>query len=150
MADPVSLVGTAVGVFSLGIQVCHELHDFVNAVGDRDKQIDAARIQIRNLCSIFEGLRAIVSASRPVTQNCVEMLDDTLMRCIQDTEFGIAELRELLSCLDHGSGEGKRGKLKDVGRRLKFGLRQEKLRALQERVQALMSTTSFALQTLHL
>lgn len=150
MADPVSLVGTAVGVFSLGIQVCCELCDFVSAIRERDKHIEAACTQIRNLCSVFEGLKAIALASECLSHINAKMLFDTLMRCVQDTGVHIAELQAFLGYLQLETGDLKRGKMRSVGRKLSFGLRREKLRDLQNRVRDFVAITGVAMQTLHL
>lgn len=44
MSDPLSVAGTAVGIASLGIQVCQGLIKYLQAVNDRNEEIkDAVR-----------------------------------------------------------------------------------------------------------
>ncbi|XXG97870.1 hypothetical protein Hte_004184 [Hypoxylon texense] len=62
MADPVSLLGTAIGIVSLGLQVYGGLKEYLNAYRSRDKRVDEA---LRRLELLRNSLRIIGSIVFP-------------------------------------------------------------------------------------
>ncbi|KAH8878971.1 hypothetical protein GQ53DRAFT_739496 [Thozetella sp. PMI_491] len=124
MADPISIAGTAVGVVSLGIQVCHELVDYLGAVREQRKQINDARVQVQTLRAVFSSL----NTSLPHIQ--VHHPEDAtlLQQCLQQCEGKLAETRVFLNKL---KGPPTPSPVQEAGRTLVYPFRRAKLVALR-------------------
>ncbi|KAF5236568.1 hypothetical protein FAUST_6482 [Fusarium austroamericanum] len=56
MSDPLSVSGTAVGIASLGIQVCQGLIKYLQAVNDRNEEIKDAVRDVKQVLSLLDNL----------------------------------------------------------------------------------------------
>lgn len=56
MSDPLSVAGTAVGIASLGIQVCQGLIKYLQAVNDRNEEIRDAVRDVKQVLSLLDNL----------------------------------------------------------------------------------------------
>ncbi|CAG2000495.1 unnamed protein product [Fusarium graminearum] len=56
MSDPLSVAGTAVGIASLGIQVCQGLIKYLQAVNDRNEEIKDAVRDVKQVLSLLDNL----------------------------------------------------------------------------------------------
>lgn len=95
MADPVSVVGTAVGVISLGIQVCQGLvsyyekwKSFDDDIAHLHARIDELRITLKNLehtLPKFKNSHAniIVDVEKKISSsfNGIRKLEEVLIKC---------------------------------------------------------------------
>ncbi|KAH7140299.1 hypothetical protein B0J13DRAFT_557494 [Dactylonectria estremocensis] len=148
MADPISLVGTAVGVISLGIQVCQGLYSYVDSVRGRHKDLDAASSHIQHLIRVFQSLQSLIPRLEALP-NLDATTTNTLQSCINQSDEGIKELQELFNSLQDSPLQDVKGKLKNAGRALTFGLRRVDLSKMQHKVDSLVTTTELALQIIN-
>jgi chromosome segregation ATPase len=151
MADPISLTGTAVGVLSLGIQVCNILYDYVAAIQDRNKELEAASHQIQHLACVFQTLQGLVPKVQSLPQFNASALA-TLNRCLKDTQDQVLQLQAFLQSLQNAGAESKDliRKLKDAGRKITYAFHRDQLNCLQDRVTSLTVTVQLAIDTIHL
>jgi len=149
MADPASVAGTAVGVLSLGIQVCQGLYDLISTIRGRNKELDSAAAQLQCLVSSFQDLSTIlprISSLPPHHTTAV----DTLRSCIAESEIKINQLQLLLSSLKNtASGTNDlKGKLRDTTRILTFPLQRKELQSMQQELASLVTTVQLAIDTI--
>jgi len=149
MADPVSLAGTAIGVLSLGIQVCQELRNYVNSASSRDKNIATILEQTTTLISIFDALRTVlpsvlsaVDASRTATGPGAMLA--ALELCVEQVQGKISEVHTMLSSLREPQVTTAQAKIRDVGKRLLYPLRRADTQELQKQLDGLVSNAQLA------
>lgn len=149
MGDPLSIPAGVVGMLSLAIQVCQGLYKYCSAVKDRTRDIENALAQIHGLETTFRALAGILHRIESNPRRSLTAVA-TVNQCISDCEQGVQQLHDLLKSISDTPQHGFRGKAKGVGKKLAFGLRQEELSKLQQKVHALSATANLALQTLTL
>ena len=145
MADPLSIVGTAAGLVSLGLQLYGGLSDYIDGVKcSREEIVSAAR----RLESFKDCLHAIESALPGL--HSLEGLP-SVIRCIRLCEEQMAELATLLGeVMEQPLGGQLRDRIARQKQKLVYPFRREKLRRLEDRLNSLNSTLSTAVQGLHL
>ncbi|KAF7558218.1 hypothetical protein G7Z17_g206 [Cylindrodendrum hubeiense] len=148
MADPISLVGTAIGVVSLGIQVCQGLYSYVDSVRSRHKDLDAISFEIQHLILVLQSLKSLIPRLEALPNLDVTAIN-SLQSCIHQSEQGIKDLQALFDLLQDSPQQDTKGKLKNAGRALTFGLHHANLSKMQERVNSLVTTTELALQIIN-
>ncbi|KAH7129067.1 hypothetical protein EDB81DRAFT_808661 [Dactylonectria macrodidyma] len=149
MADPISLVGTAVGVISLGVQVCQGLYSYVESVQSRRKDLEVASYEIRHLIQAFQSLESLIPRLEALPSLDVTTID-TLHSCITQEYERIKDLHEVLESFQDLPQQDGKGKLKNAGRALKFGIRRDDLSKMQGKVNSLITTTELSLQVINL
>jgi hypothetical protein len=149
MADPISLAGTAVGVLSLGIQVCKGICDYIAITQGRNDDLALASAQIMNLKSVFEILNVSMSQKNLLPKLNVEALR-TLQRCMSDIAQGVNHLQKILKSIEISDVENSKAKLKQFGQKVTYSFRQSKLSSMQARVESLMSIASLAFHLVNL
>lgn len=143
------ILGTTVGMLSLGIQVCQGLCNHCSAIKSRDHDLENASRQIHCLESTFRALATVLprAASRPsANAAAIASAQEGVASC----EEGVKQLQEFLTSLNGPPREGVKGKMQDAGQKLAFGFRRPEVLAMQQKVQALTLTAELALQTLNL
>ena len=144
------LVGTAVGVISLGIQVCKGLVTYCRAVKGRNKDVDDVFRQIQALESTFTALDSILPRAA-LLKSPNQTAIASVVTCLENCEEGVNDLQRLLDSIGPVPGGGDvKGKMKDVGRKLAFGFRQGEVASLMQKLQGLIASAELALQTLTL
>ncbi|KAH8734162.1 hypothetical protein BGZ61DRAFT_585814, partial [Ilyonectria robusta] len=148
MSDPLSVAGSAVGIISLGIQVSQGLYNYINSVRGRDKDLDTASTQVSHLLRTYQALSDLIPKIQSLPDPDTEVIE-TLRQCLQESERGVEELRVLLESLQNVVASDLKGKMKNTGRLLGFGLRREDLTQMQDNVLRLTETTELALQVIN-
>ncbi|MBE3043944.1 hypothetical protein IMZ48_15500 [Candidatus Bathyarchaeota archaeon] len=145
------LVGTAVGVISLGIQVCKGLVTYCRAVKGQNKDVDDVFRQIQALQSTFTALNSILPRAA-LLKSPNQTAIASVVTCLDNCEEGVNDLQRLLDSIGPvpGGGGDVKGKMKDVGRKLAFGFRQGEVASLMQKLQGLTASAELALQTLAL
>lgn len=140
----------AIGAISLGIQVCEGLVKYCRAVSKRSKDIEDITAQIQALQSTFRALDSVLTRSALVTSSD-QMAVASAIACVESCDNGVTELEVFLDSVTGSARNGDvKGTMKDVGRKLAFGFRQDEVASLQQKVQSLTATAELALQTLNL
>ncbi|OTB00024.1 hypothetical protein M426DRAFT_26919 [Hypoxylon sp. CI-4A] len=142
MSDPFSVMGTAVGVVSLGIQVCQGLVSYLRSARGSKREIADALREVQSLSSIYYSVNeALPSISQ---RRVVESL--AIQQCLRDSERSLQEFQALLSRFKrHQSHSSVAGKIRDAGFSLVYPFQQEKLVLLRETSQRLLDNLSLAI-----
>lgn len=146
MAD---LAGTAIGAISLGIQVCQGLVKYCRAVKGRNKDIEDITRQIQALESTFQTLDRVLPRAA-LLHGSDQIAVASAITSIGNCEKGVKDLQKFLDAISGTptvSGDVK-GKMRDAGRKLAFGFRQDEVMPLLQKVQGLSTTAGLALQAL--
>lgn len=67
MSDPFSVAGSAVGVISLGLVACKELHSFIDDVKNAEDKAEAIRAGLDRLENHLEQLETVLSKLEPTS-----------------------------------------------------------------------------------
>lgn len=139
-----------IGAISLGIQVCEGLVKYCRVVSKRSKDIEDISAQIQALESTFRALDSILPRVALLSSSDRTAVASAIA-CVESCEGGVKELQRFLDSITDTARDGDvKGKIKNVGRKLAFGFRQDEVASLQQKVQGLTTTAGGALQTLSL
>ncbi|KAF5540053.1 hypothetical protein FNAPI_10593 [Fusarium napiforme] len=84
MSDPLSVAGSAVGIISLGIQVCQGLISYLQAFKGQNQDIQESLNEVQTVISILYSLKDILpkveksSSETPAIQRCLAESEDKL------------------------------------------------------------------------
>ncbi|RSM14149.1 hypothetical protein CDV31_005485 [Fusarium ambrosium] len=141
MSDPLSVAGTAVGITSLGIQVCQGLVWYLRSVYGRKAEIAEDLSEVQSLISIFYALNDILPKINQT--RCTEAT--TIKRCLEDSEGKLLELQQLLIKL-RGPEQPttNRDKMREAGRTLVYPFRADTLKSLRQSLRELLDNLNLA------
>ncbi len=146
MSDPVSLVGTAVGVVSFGIQLFEGLYEYFSAVQGRTRELDTTSCQIKHLITIFQALEAMIPKLDRISSQDAGTLR-RLEKCIDDAQAALALVEAFLQ--SQGSATitlSLKDNLKKSVYVITFPIRLKELKKLQEHIKVLVGTVQLAVQ----
>lgn len=133
MSDPLSVAGTAVGITSLGIQVCQGLMKYLRAVRGRKQEIaegvgDVERV-VSLLCSLNNLLPRVGSTNETVQlRDCLKSCDVELKR--------VQTLLAELNGVQQSSNAMQRAA--NAMRSVTYPFQQEKLAALRQSLRSVL------------
>lgn len=135
MSDPLSAAGSAVGITSLGIQVCQGLVWYLQSLDGRSQAIKETLEEIRTLISVFYSLNDILP--KIDKRRCAETT--AIRQCLRACVEKIGDLQQLLPKLGGPSSTASaRDKMKSAGKALVYPFREEKLTSLRRSLQELL------------
>ena len=144
------LAGTAIGAVALGLEVCKGLAKYCRAVKSRNKDIEHITLQIKTLESTFQALDSTLPRAA-MLQSSDQTAVASAITCVASCEEKVKELKAFLDSISDTPGaSGIKGNIKNVGRKLAFGFRQEDVPLLLQKIQGLTTTAGNTLQTLNL
>ncbi|KAJ4229178.1 hypothetical protein NW759_003900 [Fusarium solani] len=144
MSDPLSVAGTAVGITSLGIQVCQGLVWYLHSVHGRRAEITDDLNEVQALISIFYSLNDILPKLNQT--RCTEVT--TITRCLEDSEGKLLELNQLLIKLSSPQQPTtSREKMREAGRTLVYPFRADTLKSLRQSMRELLNNLNLAIDT---
>ncbi|KAF5012011.1 hypothetical protein FDECE_1906 [Fusarium decemcellulare] len=143
MSDPLSVAGTAVGIASLGIQVCQGLVSYLQSLEGRNQEIREGLREVQTLVSISYSLNEIlpkIDEKRPETI--------ALRRCLKDSEKKLLELQEFLIKIrgPQNASSSTIGKMGDARRALIHPFREGKLNSLRQSLRELLDNLNLAIE----
>ncbi|UPL02243.1 hypothetical protein LCI18_013177 [Fusarium solani-melongenae] len=142
MSDPLSVAGTAVGITSLGIQVCQGLVGYLRSAHGRRAEIAQDLGEIQTLISIFYSLNDILPKINQ--SRCTEAT--TIRRCLEDSEGKLLELQQLLVKLkEPQDSTSNRDKMREAGRTLVYPFRADTLKSLRQSLRELLDNLNLAI-----
>jgi ankyrin repeat domain-containing protein 50 len=147
MSEAIGALDTAVGVISLGIQVCQGLYRYVDAVRSRDKDLDETAQQVQRLTLILAALAALIPriASLPnKNSGAIQALES----CIKGSHDSVLVLQKLHQSLERRPSSLAKEKAKEIGRHLAFPFLKSEFASLRENVSSLGANTALALQVI--
>ncbi|KAI0127517.1 hypothetical protein BJ170DRAFT_722726 [Xylariales sp. AK1849] len=147
MADPLSLLATAAGLVSLGLQLYGNFAEYLDGVKCSQNEIASAT---QRLMGMHDALR-IVEATLPRLQAVEQTSQVTVMQCIRSCDSQMASLKTLLDDFGvHPSPNGFRAHLDEQKKKLRYPYRRDHIRRLEERIDSVTGTLSIAIQGLGL
>jgi hypothetical protein len=142
MADPLSVAGTAVGIVSLGIQVCQGLVSYLRSVDGRKKEIAGYLGEVQNLISVFTSLNEVLP--RLALQNASD--HDTIRQCLGHCEDELDRLKLLVQKLRGPQAQADlKAKMKDVARAMVYPFREGELASVHQCLQSLLGHLKLAI-----
>lgn len=144
MSDPLSVAGTAVGITSLGIQVCQGLVSYLKSIEGRSRTIAEDLREVQNLASIFYALNNIL----PKLDQKQWVPSITVRHCLKESEEKLQDFQKKLIILRGDlDDKSKTWKIKEVGRSLVYPFREGSLGSLRQTLQTLLENLSLAANT---
>jgi hypothetical protein len=148
MADPIGVAGTALGVVSLGLELCKGLVSYIKDVRDRDEDISSALRQVDNLRTSLEVIEASMDDLDDDHLKASAAAEKTLQACaleLQTLEDYVTKLKPAQS-----PQRPFKGKARDVVNKLTYPFHKSTLVDLQERLNKINSLLGTALDALGL
>lgn len=146
MADPLSLAGLAIGVASLGLQVCGGITTYLDAVQCREQEIASVRQQNEVLNSALQAVESSLSRLEPSYQISTAAVLGCLDSC--KTELNALEtITTNLTNTDRAKGS-LTGRIKDKSKALKYPFKRQNVQQLENRLRQASSVLQLALQAL--
>ncbi|CAN9363226.1 unnamed protein product [Alternaria alternata] len=136
--------GTAVGVVSLGIQVCEGILKYYRDWRGYEEDIQEAYTRIDDLAKTFALLHAELQT---VPQKAFAI---RAQECLATCQDGIQQLEKKLKKVHKDAPAGLRQRAQVGGLRLMYPFRKSTLEKLKEIAQGLMQQLNLALQIIHL
>lgn len=144
MADAVS---TAVGVISLGIQVCQGLTSYYQSFKGQDRKIADILQHIDTLCNILEVIQTCLSNLNGSQLNAVPQVENSVTHCAA----AITKLNDLLvKCRHTTIPTNSKERMQILGRKLVFPFQQSTLDDLIDTVKGMQGNTDLALHALQM
>jgi hypothetical protein len=139
------VAGTAVGIASLGIQVCQGLLDYYDSWKSYDSDISSTYDAISDLS------KTLILLKTTLQQQTDEERVGRVRTCVNDCEDALLELEKRRNSLQkYGQPEGLRQKMRTGLQRTWYPFRKETLEALKASVTNVQERLKLALQVLQL
>ena len=144
MSDPLSVAGSAVGIVSLGIQVCQSLVSYLRSIQGRQQEIANDLREVRNLISVFHSLNHV--SPRLAQQPCVHRDAAIIRQCLLDCKEQLVNLQLLVFKLKGLPNPSDiKGKMKEAGRAIVNPFREGELSSIRRVLQSLLNNLSLAI-----
>jgi hypothetical protein len=139
------VAGTAVGIASLGIQVCRGLLDYYDSWKSYDSDVSSTYDAISDLS------KTLILLKTTLQQQTDEERVGRVRTCVKDCEDALLELEKKRNSLQkYGQPEGLRQKMRAGLQRTWYPFRKETLKALEASVTNVQECLKLALQVLQL
>jgi hypothetical protein len=148
MSDPFSIAASAIGVVSLGIQVCNGLFIYYQDFKSQDEEISAVLLELGDLAQMLELLHSTMSRRDLSRLHNTEV--DHLNTLQSHSREAITKLRTILEKFRIHDGKAWIAKLKAASRKVLYPFQKQTIQELQTAVASLRSNLSIALQVLQL
>lgn len=142
MSDPLSVAGSAVGIISLGIQVCQGLISYLQSLQGREQDIKDSLNDVQTVISILYSLKSILPK---VDKSSSET--PAIRRCLAESEEKIRELQQF-SLEIRGTQSPEHdilARIDHAGRALLYPFREGKLKSLCQALKSLLQNLSLSL-----
>lgn len=141
MSDALSVVGSAVGIISLGIQVCQGLVSYLQSFKSQDQEIQDSIKEAQTIVSLFNSLKDVLLRLDQHSARVIAVVD-----CLNDCEKKLRELQLFLLKLQKSSEPTKktRQKIKDARHSFAYPFLEGKLLSLRQSLQNLLQNLDLA------
>ncbi|ETS81576.1 hypothetical protein PFICI_06578 [Pestalotiopsis fici W106-1] len=148
MADPISLVGTAVGVASLAIQLFSGFTSYIDKLKCRKEDLDAVNRKLSDFRASIDAIKSTEKRRRDNHSTPQPALD----QCLQTCEAELLALKAFWEkCSDEGANAPNlRHRVKTKAKELSFPFHREDLARLEARLDQATNTMTLALQAVHI
>lgn len=152
MGDPFSVAGSAVGVVSLGLQVCQGLASYIDKYKSADKEVKNCKCKVEGLNLILQELYDLLKGADG-TDPPLSGKFKVALRMITDCESGIEDVKITLSNIQPDSSEPSQGvfpKIKTASKRALYPFRRDALVGLLTVLETLQENLDTALALLQM
>ncbi|EWG51002.1 hypothetical protein FVEG_16724 [Fusarium verticillioides 7600] len=142
MSDPLSVAGSAVGIISLGIQVCQGLISYIQSLKGQDQDIQDSLNEVQTIISILYSLKGILPK---IDKSSAET--PALRRCLAESEAKLREFQQFSLKLRgaESTDHDVLRKMDSARRALLYPLREGKLKSLCQSLKGLLQNLSLGL-----
>jgi hypothetical protein len=142
MADPLSVAGSAVGIISLGIQVCQGLVSYLRSIQGRHQEIASHLKEVRGLSSVFHLLNDAVPRLARQRHGDAAVIG----QCLIDCKEQLVDLQQLvLKLRGPPNPSDVKGKMKQAGRAVIYPFREGELASIRRGLQSLNTNLKLAI-----
>ncbi|KAF4978381.1 hypothetical protein FZEAL_5222 [Fusarium zealandicum] len=150
MGDPLSVAGTAVGITSLGIQVCHGLLVYADAVRGREQDVADGKDEVESLLALFKSLDQTIDwLKKESPEKASSLLEHLRQNKLKERLGSLEKSLEDVGILVK-SGDGLRAMTKNTYRAAVYPIKKSKIEGARKTVQTLLASLTAALQTVGL
>lgn len=141
------IVGTAVGVVSLGLQLCTSVSDYLDGLKCARYEIASVSRQLECLGIALEILQTGLQRIGPIE----EAAEHAVQRCVGSVEAEMKELSGFLDDVKHQvPGEGVRSWIVEQKKKAYYPFSRASLQKLETRLTAVNTVLSTAIQAMDL
>lgn len=141
------ILGTAVGVVSLGIQVCQGLVSYYQSYKGQDEKVDDLLRDVDQLSITLETIQNCLSKPHFQHFHATSQVNHNIILC----GAAILRLNHLLTkCRQSVVPADTRERIKSLARRVVFPYHQNTIKDLRDTIKGLQNNLLVALQALHL
>ena len=144
MSDPLSVAGTAVGITSLGIQVCQGLIQYLRAVRGRKEDIGHGIRDIEQVVSLLYSLNSLLPKMNTETDTA------PLRSCLNNCYGRLEALQEVLGELDDAKHSSKVTRAANAMRSVTYPFQQEKLTAIRQSLRSVLDDLNLIISIISL
>lgn len=144
MGDPVSVAGTAVGIVSLGIQLCEKLGTYASNVKDAKIKVEQAGADMDMLANYLELLETVVVRLDP--NACTEGTRVGIQACAN----ALDKIKKELQKASIKGNQTFRQQMQDVKQRLMYHFREGKIEYCKRIVESVQRNLQVALAALQM
>ncbi len=151
MADPLSIVGLAAGLVSLGLQVGGGIKTYLDALDCREQDMASVRQQNDTLAATLRTIETLLIPSQlePAHQKATEAVRDCLDSCRKELNSLSHLVTDLTGC-SASTAVGRRDRIKAEGKRVLYPFTRPKLDELGKRLHSANATLQLSLQMLNM
>ncbi|SCO06250.1 unnamed protein product [Fusarium fujikuroi] len=142
MSDPLSVAGSAVGIISLGIQVCQSLISYLQSFKGQDQDIQDSLNDVQTVVSILYSLKGILPKVDKTSSET-----PAIRRCLAGSEAKLRELQQFSLKLrgTQSPGQDVLGKMDHTRHALLYPFREGKLKSLCQSLNGLIQNLTLSL-----
>ncbi|KAF4468147.1 pyruvate decarboxylase [Fusarium albosuccineum] len=148
MGEPLSVAGSAVGIISLGIQVCNGLLVYADAIRGREQDMVDRTDEVRSLLSLFNSLEQTIG------RIAIESPDNArlLLEYLRQTQGKLRVLEELLQEVNipTRAPASLKGKMREAYQIAVYPMKKRKLENARQTLQGLVHILKTAQQRVNL
>lgn len=143
MADPLSITGVAIGLVSLGLEVCQGLTKYYESWKTHDDDIRRALEKIDSLHSTLRALERILNQPDFSSLSTVQNVQSIIV----PFQTGINEVQDILDkCRSTTAGLNSKDKLHSIRKKALYPFKRDTLQSLEASVAQLHGTLNTAVQ----
>lgn len=141
------VAGTAIGILSLGIQVCQGIFSYYQVYKDQDQRIYDVLCEVRTLSTTLEAAHGCLAKAKLPQSITTNQVEENIIAYAS----AITRLEQLLSrCHRTSSATRATDQIQLVIRKVAFPFRQGTIKDLKDTVKGLQANVLLVLQTLQL
>ncbi|KAJ8122049.1 hypothetical protein ONZ43_g1657 [Nemania bipapillata] len=146
MADPVGVLGTAVGVVSLGLQVYDGLKQYLHDFNSRDGQVAQTLAHLEQLKDILNVIDTAVQSFQVQLQAPSDAVLFSLRSCLAEMQV----LQQKLQTVGPSQQVSVKGKIKEIKKKLEYPFRISSLEEIGNGLKLITGQLLLAIQGLQL